>query len=130
MPPSGYYPIITHTLLLDRNNLASVDMRDVCSHHKDITRVSLEHNSISHIGREDFLGCSEMEELDLSHNNIATIAEESLTGLNKLKKLKILGNYIICFDMKFLQKFSYIPVIEIDLRFLECNCQSKWVLEW
>ena len=104
-------------------------MREVCSNMRDITSISLEHNDITHIGREDYLGCSELEELDLYYNNIATISQYSLTGL-KLKKLKVLDNYIICFDKTFLDKFSYVPVIEIDLRFLECNCESKWVLEW
>ena len=110
VPPSTYFPTLSHTVLL--------------------RTISLEHNDITHIGREDYLGCSGLEELDLSYNNIATITQHSLTGLDKLKKLTILGNYIICFDKTFLDKFAYVPVIEIDLRFLECNCESKWVLEW
>ena len=130
MPPSINYPTPSHTLLLARNNIPSVDMREVCSNIRDVTTISLQHNSITHIGREDFLGCSELEELDLSYNNIATITQHSLAGLDKLKKLKILGNFIICFDKTFLDKFTYVPVIEIDLRYLECNCQSKWMLEW
>ena len=105
-------------------------MRSICSQHSDLIKINLEHNEISEIRKDDFIGCSDVEELDLSYNNIATITQDSLTGLTKLKKLKILGNYIICFDKKVLQKFDYIPVIEIDLRFLECNCQSNWVLEW
>ena len=105
-------------------------MRSVCSQHSDLIKISLEHNEISEIGKDDFIGCSDVEELDLSYNNIASIDQDSLTGLTKLKKLKILGNYIICFDKKVLAKFDYIPVIEIDLKFLECNCESNWLLEW
>ena len=130
LPNPEFLPRGTHTLLLGRNSLASADMREVCGKHGGLTKISLEHNHINQIRGIDFMGCSEVEELDLSYNNIAIITQNFLTGLPKLKKLKILGNYIICFDKKSLQQFAYIPVIEIDLRFLECNCQSKWVLEW
>ena len=105
-------------------------MRSVCTKQRELSKIILEHNEINQIGKEDFIGCSEVEELDLSYNNIATIDQDTFTGLSKLKKLKILGNFIICFDKKVLDKFDYVPVIEIDLRFLECNCQSKWILEW
>jgi Leucine-rich repeat (LRR) protein len=105
-------------------------MRGVCSKHGELRKISLEHNDISEIRDGDFEGCSEVEELDLSYNNIATINQDSLSGLFKLNKLKILGNVIVCFDKKALENLEYIPVIEIDLRFLECSCQSRWVLDW
>ena len=103
---------------------------DICTRHPDLTSIGLQHNMINSVGKDDFMGCYELEEVDVSHNNIAIIDQESFTGLTKLKKLKLLGNYIICFDKKFLMKFEYVPVIEIDLRFFECNCESKWMSEW
>jgi hypothetical protein len=130
IPDPSFLPRGTQSLLLGMNNLERSDMRRVCSKQRELSKITLEHNEISEIRMEDFIGCSEVEELDLSYNNIATIDQDTFTGLSKLKKLKILGNFIICFDKKVLDKFDYILVIEIDLRFLECNCQSRWVLEW
>ena len=51
-------------------------------------------------------------------------------GWTNWRSRKFLEILFSAFDKTFLDKFAYIPVIEIDLRFLDCNCEIKWVLEW
>ena len=84
---------------------------------------------ISEIREGDWAGCGEVEELDLSHNNIATIDQQALSGLVKLSKLNMLGNYLVCIDRQAFGNMKHLQVVKMDLRFLECSCENRWITD-
>ncbi|XP_066299083.1 toll-like receptor 4 [Branchiostoma lanceolatum] len=90
-------PSILETLRLDNNVLTAKDLRDYwvfLKYQMNLKTLTLSHNHIQFINREQFRGLDRLEHLDLSNNEISTVMPSAFRGLSRLAILDLSDNKI------------------------------------
>ena len=92
----------------------------------NLSKISARHNSIGSLDPTDVEGCNHLDQLDLSYNRLATLTG-AFDGLANLVKLGLIGNELACIDRQALDSLRRVREVEVDLRYLQCNCANNFV---
>ena len=95
----------------------------------NLSKISARHNSIGSLDPTDVEGCNHLDQLDLSYNRLATLTG-AFDGLANLVKLGLIGNELACIDRQALDSLHRVREVEVDLRYLQCNCANNFVRDW
>ncbi|KAM4795804.1 leucine-rich repeat neuronal protein 2 [Rhinophrynus dorsalis] len=126
-------PIGTHTLLLQSNNIAHLEQKEL-DYLENLTELDLSQNSFSQIQAfrarnlphllslhleenhldqlpdNSFSGLERLEELYLNHNQLSNISSQAFTGLHRLLRLHLNSNLLTYLDNHW---FMELPALEV-----------------